>query len=700
MKALIVDDLSGAPLPGASALVLGTTLAATADASGRVEIGNIPPGTHEIRFSFVGYGDEVIRLDFPSQSAERVVIRLHSAGEALEEIVVTATRSTRTIADLPTRVELIAGEELDEKGNMKPGDIRMLLNESTGIQTQLTSATSGNASIRIQGLDGRYTQILKDGFPLYAGFSGGLGLLQTPPLDLRQVEVIKGSTSTLYGGGAIAGLVNLVSRVPSRERDVRLLANATTAKGLDLSAFYGEKYGKAGMTLYASRNSNGPYAPGNVPFTAIPKFERYSVNPRFFLDPDDQTHLTFGVNYISEDRLGGDINYVEGAGSAVHRYFEGNRSTRYSTQFSFARKLRASGTLNVRNSFNHFDRLISIPGYRFSGTQQSTFSELNIASNRNGMEWVGGLNLVTDHFDEKPLAAFPLRDYTQLTFGAFIQNSAILSEAFHLESGLRGDYVADYGFVLLPRVSLLFRPSRVFSARAGGGFGYKAPNVFTEESERIQYRNVMPVSPGKNSLEKSYGVNADANYRAVWGNSGFSVNQLFFYTQLRNPLILSVGSDGSYEFRNSPGYTDSRGAETNLKFEWGDFRLFIGYTFTDALLHEGVETVRSHLTSRHRLNNILMYEVEDKWKVGLEAYYFSPQRLTDNTTGRDYWICGLMAERIFGKISVFLNFENFLDTRQSRFDTIYTGTVSEPVFRDIYAPLDGFVVNGGVKFSH
>ena len=110
--------------------------------------------------------------------------------------MVSSTRSSRTIKDIPTRIEFIAGEELDEKANMKPGDIRMVLSESTGIQTQQTSATSANSSIRIQGLDGRYTQILKDGFPLFSGYSGGLGLLQTPPLDLKQIEVVKGSAST------------------------------------------------------------------------------------------------------------------------------------------------------------------------------------------------------------------------------------------------------------------------------------------------------------------------------------------------------------------------------------------------------------------------------------------------------------------------------------------------------------------------
>src|SRR5579859_1233860 len=180
--------------------------------------------------------------------------------KTMNEVIITSTRSNRTFQNIPTRVEFINGEELDEKGNMKPGDIRMMLNESTGIQTQQVSATSANSSIRIQGLDGRYTQLLKDGFPLYAGFSGGLGLLQTPPLDLKQVEIIKGASSTLYGGGAIAGMINLVSKLPAPERELRFLFNGTSAGGLDINGYYGQQYGKAGITLYASQNSSRAYA--------------------------------------------------------------------------------------------------------------------------------------------------------------------------------------------------------------------------------------------------------------------------------------------------------------------------------------------------------------------------------------------------------------------------------------------------------
>ncbi|RZK75311.1 MAG: TonB-dependent receptor, partial [Pedobacter sp.] len=205
-KATVKDAKTNQPLTGTTVKILGTTLGTVADSLGNVTISNVPNGKQVIQFSYVGYQVKTDTLTFPLSSGNASQVLLEPSGhdEDLGEVMISATRSSRTIDNIPTRVEVIAGEELDEKANMKPGDIRLLLAESTGIQTQQTSATSGNSSIRIQGLDGKYTQIIRDGFPLYSGFSGGLGLLQIAPLDLQQVEVIKGSSSTLYGGGAIA----------------------------------------------------------------------------------------------------------------------------------------------------------------------------------------------------------------------------------------------------------------------------------------------------------------------------------------------------------------------------------------------------------------------------------------------------------------------------------------------------------------
>jgi iron complex outermembrane receptor protein len=156
-------------------------------------------------------------------------------------------------------------------------------------------------------------------------------------------------------------------------------------------------------------------------------------------------------------------------------------------------------------------------------------------------------------------------------------------------------------------------------------------------------------------------------------------------------------TDSNVQYQNAAGYLDTKGMETNLRFVFGNYKLFFGYTYTDANTHFTNSREWLPLTARHRLNQVLMYELEDKLKLGLEAYYFSRQRLSDGTFGKPYWITGFMIEKLWETFSLFVNFENFTGTRQTKFDKIFTGTVTNPVFRNIYAPVEGFVVNGGIK---
>ena len=695
-KTKIINKETGEGVAKASVTLEELKRTVAADSAGVVLIQDIPAGKHTIRITSVGYAEKEVIYDFPPD--QDITIEMEAEHEEEEEVVIQSTRSTRTIQDIPTRVEFVAGEELDEKANMKPGDIRMVLNESTGITTQQTSATSANASIRIQGLDGRYTQILKDGLPLYAGFSGGLGLLQTPPLDLKQFEVIKGSSSTLYGGGAIAGLVNLISKTPNEERELNFHIDITSGGGLNTSGFYGQKFKKAGVTLFASRNSNSAYDPSDVGLTAIPKFERYTVNPKLFFYIKEKTQLMIGGNFTTEERTGGDIEFIRGNKPAG--YIEKNNTDRYSTQLLLDHHFNDKSQFTLKNSINRFQRVLDVTNYVFNGTQTGTFSEATYSYHGERSEWIGGINFVTDRFEEIQLTATPSRNYEQITTGIFVQNNLKVSEKFSMEAGLRGDYVKDYGFVVLPRLSMLFKFTPKLSSRIGGGMGYKTPTIFTEESERLLYKNVLPIDPDENEMESSYGVNADINYRTRFADDkiSFSINHLFFYTRIHDPLLLDAFPGMPiYRFKNVSGHFDSRGMETNAKLGYGNFKLFIGYTYTKAYLHEGDIKTENYLTPRHRLNNVLLYEVEEKWKIGLEAYYFSKQQLSDGATGKSYWITGFMAEKLWEKFSLYLNFENFTDSRQTKFDTIYTGTIDNPQFRDIYAPLDGFVMNGGIK---
>ena len=175
---ITVANRENEPLPGATITWKEKNQTFVADSLGMINIPGIPDGVQTFVFSHAGYEEESIRYTFPLVEVPYVVM-LHPEEEHEEEVIVTATRISRTITNTPTRIEVISGEELAEKGNMKPGEIRMLLSESTGIQTQQTSATSYNSAIRIQGLDGRYTQILRD----------GLESPQTQPFDLNEEEI-------------------------------------------------------------------------------------------------------------------------------------------------------------------------------------------------------------------------------------------------------------------------------------------------------------------------------------------------------------------------------------------------------------------------------------------------------------------------------------------------------------------------------
>ena len=684
------------PLTGASVKMIALNKTAIADSSGSVVFKQILAGTYSIVISYTGFVEKEITITAPQTSDTIFEVFLEETEEEQEEVVVTATRISRTIANTPTRTEVISGEELTEKGNMKPGDIRMMLNESTGIQTQQTSATSFNAGIRIQGLDGRYTQILRDGYPMYSGFSGSLSLLQIAPLDLKQVEVIKGASSTLFGGGAIAGIVNLVSKTPTNERRLDFLSNATSAGGLDLSSFYSQKFDKVGVTVFASRNSNTAFDPASIGLTAIPKLQRYTINPRIFLY-GNKTTTDFGISYMTENRIGGSMQYIN---NGIKGFFEKNNTDRITTQFGIANRLTENATLQFKNSYSRFSRILSTPDHIFDALQQSSFTELSW--NKKGLhsDWVIGTNLITENIAEKPFIINQDKiDYRYKTVGLFIQNAWSINEKVVIETGLRGDHVNEFGFELLPRIATMFKLSPNFTTRIGGGFGYKTPTIFTEEAERRQFRNILPIDVINSRNERSKGVNWDINYKTSIGDLGISFNQLFFYTKLDRPLVLNNTASNKLEFKNADGYLDTKGIETNLRFTYQDFKLFIGYTYTDANTHFKNSKQLLPLTARHRLNNVLMYEIEDKLKLGLEAYYIGKQGLNDGSFGRSYWITGFMAEKLWEKWSLFINFENFTNTRQSKFDAIFTGSILNPVFKDIYAPVEGFVVNGGLKIK-
>jgi outer membrane receptor for ferrienterochelin and colicins len=161
-----------------------------------VELKNIPDGQHTLTFSSIGYPNKEISYFFPLVDFRTQEVTLQQDIEELEEILVTTTRTNSRIEETPLKIEVLELEEMNEESSFVPGNITSILGDISSVQIQQTSPVSGNSVVRMQGLNGRYTLLLRDGIPSYGDLSGGLNILQISPLDLQQIEIVKGPAST------------------------------------------------------------------------------------------------------------------------------------------------------------------------------------------------------------------------------------------------------------------------------------------------------------------------------------------------------------------------------------------------------------------------------------------------------------------------------------------------------------------------
>ena len=696
-KATVKDQETKEAVVGAKVSVKDTEISAVTDAGGVAQLTNVPDGEQTIEVFSVGYETKELKLTFPNAARGETVVFIKVTNE-FGEVTVTTTRTGREIDDVPTRVEAIDEEEVDEKSNMRPSNVSMVLNESTGIKVQQTSATTQTQSVRIQGLDGRYTQILKDGFPAFGGFSGSLSLLDILPLDLKQVEIIKGPSATFYGGGAIAGVVNFVSKEPGDEPATNMIFNQTSAGGTDFSIFNSRKLKRLGYTLLGSVNYQREYDVDDDDFTELPRTDSFQLSPRFFFYLADNTRLTVGNSTSCQSRKGGDVFVIRDRADGLHQYFENNESLRNITTLQFERGFSGGRSLVARQSLAFFRREIEVPGHLFEGRQFNSYTDVSYFHPAGKHALVFGLNAAYDRFREgRESNSLIPRDESRGTFGGYAQDSFAVTEKLSLEAGFRRDHLKHYGTFPLPRVSALYRFNDRLSSRLSVGFGYKAPSIFTEEAETLLFRNVFPIG---NTLkaERSRGGTFDVNYRnTVGGKFSYSLNQMFFYTQIEDPLVLLPRADGSFNFTNANRPVRSAGFETNVRASYDLVKLFAGYTYTNAKARYLTGNQTLPLTPKGKINSALLFEKEENFKAGVEAYYTSSQHLTDRFRTRPFWVVGLFGEKTFGHYSLFVNAENITDTRQSRFGTVVFPPHQHPTFAEIYTHTEGRVFNGGVK---
>jgi outer membrane receptor for ferrienterochelin and colicins len=309
----------GEPVANADVVVRDVTH--RTDATGTATIASAP-GVVDITVVKDGFLPTSTSVQLTGEPEQRLIVELQALPSVEEHVtVVAATRTNRRLEDQAMRVEVLEREEIEEKMLMTPGDIVMMLNEMGGMRVQATSPALGAASVRIQGMRGRYTRVLSDGLPLF-GDVGGLGLLQIPPMDLGQVEVIKGVASALYGAGAMGGIVNLLSRRPGDAAEREFLLNRSTRGATDAVAYLSSPLARGwSASLLGGGHWQTTTDVNADDWADLPGYTRGVIRPRVFWDGGNGHTLfaTTGVTY--EDRSGGTLEgtVARGFGRLLHR---------------------------------------------------------------------------------------------------------------------------------------------------------------------------------------------------------------------------------------------------------------------------------------------------------------------------------------------------------------------------------------------
>ena len=282
---------------GAIVLVAGTNNGTFTDSLGKAQLTLTANTAVSLKAQFLGYFSKLILIEQPSADSLYTIL-LAAATDDLEEVIISSSRTNSRIEDIPTRIEILGQEEMKEENGIMPGKISSLLGDIAGIQLQQVSANTGNTLARMQGLNGRYTQLLQDGLPLYGGLSGGTSIMQIPPIDLKQIEIIKGSSSTLYGGDAIGGIINLISKDPSIEPTLTFTANQTSLYETNVNGYASQKYKKWGYTLFAGQTNQKVGDIDKDGLSDVPQVQSTVLHPKIVIYLAPKSTLTLNCNLL------------------------------------------------------------------------------------------------------------------------------------------------------------------------------------------------------------------------------------------------------------------------------------------------------------------------------------------------------------------------------------------------------------------
>lgn len=603
IKGHVLDANTGEHLSYVTIAVKNSTIATASDDSGHFILKNLKPGSYTITAQTVGYAvsEKVIRLE-PGKDLD-ISFDMQPSDMKLGEVVVTANRNEIKRKEASVVVGVL-DTKLFESSNSH--NLAQGLNFQSGLRVENNCQNCGFQQVRINGLDGPYSQVLIDSRPIFSSLAGVYGIEQIPVNMVDRIEVVKGGGSALYGSNAIGGTINIITKEAlynsfSVSNTLSLIDGDSPDNVVNMNASLVTEDQKAGIYMFGMIRDRKEWDKDGDGFSELGKLNSEVFGFRGYYKPTSLSKLTLEYHRINEYRRGGDSlqlppHEVQVAEMADHNINGGGInyqviSKDYKHNFNIYTSLQHTGRNTYYgadynpDAYGDTDNMTLASGLQYA----YSFEKLWFMPS----QLTGGLEFNYDYLHDKMIGYN--RDLKQVTriYGAYLQNEW-KSDQLTLLLGARLDkHNLIDNAIFSPRLNIRYSPVLDLSLRAGYAAGYRAPQTFDEDlhitavnGEVSFIHNAKDLSP-----EYSHSFNVSADYTFQLGGWGFNVLADGFYTHLKDVFFLEkTGTDEQgniiKERRNGSGAT-VRGVNLEFKVipaKW--LQLQGGFTFQKSTYKE------------------------------------------------------------------------------------------------------------------
>jgi outer membrane receptor for ferrienterochelin and colicins len=597
---------NGEHVPFINITIDGTTIGTVTDATGHFQIINIPLGEHTVRVSGIGYKTVTQNIKAVKDKTVEIKFVVEEDVLNLEEVVVSADRNQTNRKEAPVVVTSIPSKlfETTQSVNLAEG-----LSFTPGLRTETNCQNCGFSQLRMNGMEGPYTQVLMNSRPVFSGLAGVYGLELIPANMIERLEVIRGGGSSLFGGNAIAGTVNIITRETLRntfEMDNRLgiigrVNDEGAAPALDeqlnINASVVSDDKKTGGYVYAMLRNRDSYDANNDSFTELVEIKNTTFGFNAFHKPGAKSKISLDGYRIDEYRRGGNkLDFLpheaDIAEQLDHLITGGNLAFEVFTNGNY-NKLTIYAAAQKVDRDSYYGAEQDPDAYGNTENLTSSLGAHYVLNSKNFLfpsaSTLFGIDNSNDYLHDKKLGANGNENTTLTnqyvnTLGSFIQQDW-KSDKFNLSVGLRYDYYVVKDFeavegsnsdlsnsVFVPRLGLLYKITPDIRLRAGYARGYRAPQVFNEDLhiELINATRVQTINSADLQQETSNSVNASLNTDFVIKNSPSYILVEGFYTHLTHPFsdeFYDPENDGNYVYLRVNAEDGAYVTGTNFEFK-------------------------------------------------------------------------------------------------------------------------------------